>query len=282
MPKLPSKVETEEKTQFINYLKSKDKKASTITEYTRKYDAIYNSIERPLKELTYREITEYLSTVKNVNTRASQLNIFILLNEDNEELKDKLKKKRESIQEDILDYTQSYNNEIKAVPLEVLFNYMDQLWEEGKWDKYIINYLLLNYYVRNEDVNVYLYDSDVKPKGNENFLQRVNKNTIMYQRNKYKTYDIHGQKTEYIKDKKFITAFDKLSEEQDRLINKKAIGTEVKNATYDGLGETKYLKFAIDDIRNTGDIDRLVEISRSRGTDIKLLLSSYNLKMQIK
>jgi len=282
MPKLPSKVDTAEKTQFINYLKSKDKKASTITEYTRKYDAIYNNIERPLKELTYREITEYLSTVKNVNTRASQLNIFILLNEDNEELKDKLKKKRESIQEDILDYTQSYNNEIKAVPLEVLFNYMDQLWEEGKWDKYIINYLLLNYYVRNEDVNVYLYDSDVKPKGNENFLQRVNKNTIMYQRNKYKTYDIHGQKTEYIKDKKFITAFDKLSEEQDRLINKKAIGTEVKNATYDGLGETKYLKFVIDNIRETGDIDKLVEVSRSRGTDIKLLLSSYNLKMNIK
>jgi len=281
MPKLQSKVETAEKTQFINDLKSKDKKASTITEYTRKYDAIYNSIKRPQKELDYDDIVEYLDTVTNVNTRASQLNIFLLLNEDNTVLKEKLKKKRESISGDILAYTQSSNNDIKPVALDILNNYMEHLFATGKWDKYIINYLLLKFYVRNEDVNVNLYDSDVKPIGNENFLQKINKNTILYQRNKYKTYDIHGRKEHYITDKQFMHAFTELSETQDKLITKKAIGTEVKNATYEELGEAKYLKYAIEDIRATGDIDKLVEISRSRGTDIKLLLSSYNLKMKI-
>ena len=281
MPKLPSKVETAEKTKFINDLKSKDKKASTITEYTRKYDAVYNTIQRPLKDLDYNEIVEYLNTVKNVNTRASHLNIFILLNEDNDELKENLKKKREFLQDDILAYTQSYNNDIKPVALDILNNYMEHLFAEGKWDKYIINYLLLKFYIRNEDVNLNLYDSDVKPIGNENYLQKINKNTILYQRNKYKTYNIHGRKEHLITDKQFIHAFNELSETQNKLITKKSLGTEVKNATYEGLGEAKYLKYAIDDVRNTGDIDRLVEISRSRGTDIKLLLSSYNLKMKI-
>lgn len=281
MPKLPSKVETDEKTEFVAGLKQEGKKQSTIIEYIRKYDAIYNNIHKDLKSLDYDDIVKYIRTVKNLNTRASQLNIFIMLNYENKELKEKLKKNREELQSSILEHTQESNNNIDVVPVSKLYNYLDELYKESKFKEYIINYLLLNFYVRNEDIDVMLYQENQEPDEYKNYLKKINKDTIMYVRNKYKTYDIHGVKKHKITDRKFINAFDLLTDKQDRLLTKKSIGTEVKNATFDKLGETKYLKYIIDDIRNTGNIDKLVEISKSRGTDINLLLSNYNLKLKI-
>ena len=149
-----------------------------------------------------------------------------------------------------------------------LLEALNNLYTEQQYKKYIINYLLLYFNVRNQDVDVELITkkSDVK---DGNYLL-IRKKQIVYIRNHYKTMYKYGQKTYTITDKKFVSAVNSFGE--TKLLHTNNIAREVRNNTIDKLSESQLTKITMLEMK----APELQAISDSRGTDVKTLLTSYS------
>lgn len=150
---------------------------------------------------------------------------------------------------------------------EQLLEALNTLYDDKDYKKYIINYLLLYFNVRNQDVDVELITkkSDVK---DGNYLL-IRKKQIIYIRNHYKTMYKYGQKTYTITDKKFVYAVNNFPE--TKLLHTNNIAREVRNNTIDKLSESQLTKITMLEMKT----NELQAISDARGTDVKTLLNSY-------
>ena len=90
-------------------------------------------------------------------------------------------------------------------------------------------------------------------------------------------------KTDVITDSKFLNAIKEIFEcrkknEEDCVFipNKDNVGYFVKKSTLNNLGETLYNKVIVTHFRN--NLDKLKEISESRGTDLKTLHENYDIE----
>ena len=188
-------------------------------------------------------------------------------------------------------------NEIKNIELnntlpsyDEVKKYTNNLLNDDKHREYIINYLLINYGVRNLDCNVLITrDKSVTLKRNtlaENYLYVTNR-YIIYQRNNYKTSSVYGRKTYKINNLSFRNSVNLLlgNRTQCRLLfdcdgdtyNEKQIGNIVLNVTYNKIGEGNLFKVLIKHYNNSSNIDMIRFLSSSRGTDINTIFKYYNI-----
>ena len=147
---------------------------------------------------------------------------------------------------------------------------------------YVINYLLLNYGVRNKDLDVFITKED-KIDDDKNYLYIINGKNVMYIVNDYKTQKSHGEKSFIIKDKKFIDMLNLLPIETHLLVNAK--GEQVKliqgvilKYTIDHTTESDIFRSIIEHIRKRKNFGKLLEFySNARGSDVKSIMSNYNI-----
>ena len=151
---------------------------------------------------------------------------------------------------------------------EQLLQALNNLYEDIDYKKYIINYLLLYFNVRNQDVDVELITKKSQVKDGNYLL--IRKNKIVYIRNYYKTMYKYGQKTYTITDKKFVLAVNNYPE--TKLLHTNNIAREVRNNTIDKLSESQLTKITMLEMKTS----ELQAISDSRGTDVRTLLNSYS------
>lgn len=161
--------------------------------------------------------------------------------------------------------------------LEQLKNYTNDLYDLRNYKGYIINILLLSYYVRNKDLNLIITSKQPETK-HKNYLYLYRTNSIIYYRNDYITVEKYGRKTHKIKDEKFYNACLKLLKEEEEVPLLKAsevydknglihignIGDEILRATYNRLGESKYFKIIVDNASE----NELREICEIRGVNV--------------
>lgn len=163
---------------------------------------------------------------------------------------------------------------------------MDKLYEDGKWTDYIINYLLINYFVRNEDLNFDIVErkKHMNDKTKNYIWLDVRRKKAVYVRNKYKTAKTYGTKIYTITDENFIKALREVQKCQNKgldcgvfIPNENQIGYYIQKATYNNLGETLYMKILVKTYSN--NLLKIKEISEARGTDINTIIESYNLDL---
>ena len=267
-----------EKEQFIKSIESKS--SATKSTYLRQYDKILNEFEKPIGELTNKQIIDFCDTFTSPNSAALVLNVAInvlrLVT-----LRDvtPLISHRDKIKNKVQTHLVETNNKlIELLPsAEQLKAYTQQLFEVEDYRKYIINYLLCNFFVRNEDLDVKIVDKKTEVDNENNFLLlQLRPARVVYIRNRYKTSKIYNTKTFVIEDKQFYKATKTLLGEN--LINGN-LQHQIKSATYAGLTESNYCKVFIDNIREGGNLNQLNEISQRRGTSVGVLLSSYNIQI---
>ena len=152
---------------------------------------------------------------------------------------------------------------------EQLFIALDNLYSEGVYLKFIINYLLLHYHTRNQDLNLTITNTNKNIDTETNYLL-VRKSKVIYIRNNYKTHELYGEKIYTITDKKFIYSVKQLG--IGSLLKTKNIAREVRSHTIDKLSESQINKIMMYSL----PINDLSHISDSRGTSINTLLNSYN------
>lgn len=276
--------------EFDNLMESvKDKTEGTQKAYKSQYKKLRRLLDdEDIGLSSQRKLIGIINEEENINQQQALLNIAILVRRLDKLNTKELEKQRDKNKGQIVNKVKENNKkfaEKEGMPsIEDLEDFTEYLWDKGEWTDYVINYLLLNYQVRNADLNFDIVKFKRDTKDDEKNYMWVSKNGFVdYIRNVYKTSGTYGRKVIKIKDPKFHTAMRRILGCQKSNLdcgvfipNENQVGYYIKKATYKGIGEANYLKIVID--ANRGDLQKLKEISDNRGTSLDTLLSNYDIK----
>ena len=278
---MKKKTNTDLIEKFLSHLK-KDKEKNLSTQTLKTYENIGNSL--PFNILTSQTtiIKKLKDLYDNPNTLALYLNMIILIRRFNDDETDKLIKMRNSLRDAIIkerkDNLTKFDDTLPT--LKVINEELDNL----TGIQYIINYLIVNLGLRNQDMNLRMVksfddvdDNQIKVKGKK----------VLLNINDYKTEKSFGKKELEINDSKFLNELKNMKLNQDDYLITMKDGTRIKNIvtwndklkklTINQLGQNKLVKIVIRDLLNNKQYDKLEKLSKSRGTSLQVLLTSYNL-----
>ena len=262
---------------------------ASIATYNSQYKKLRLNLpkDQDIAEYSEKELLKYIKTISKPNSQQSMINIAILVLKMKEKSVDKLLQEREKNKLKIQELVKIKNIYLgETLPkYEELVNHTQSLYDDGKWTDFIINYLLLNFQVRNKDL---LFDIVLKKKDmtdeNKNYIwYNKAKSSVHYVRNNYKTASTYGKKINIITDISFVVAIkgviahQKFKETNGVFIpNESQLGYYICRASYNKICEGNFVKIIINHFRN--DIDKLKEISENRGTSVSTLLSNYDIE----
>ena len=278
---MKKKTNTDLIEKFLSHLK-KDKEKNLSTQTLKTYENIGNSL--PFNILTSQTtiIKKLKDLYDNPNTLALYLNMIILIRRFNDDETDKLIKMRNSLRDAIIkerkDNLTKFDDTLPT--LKIINEELDNL----TGIQYIINYLIVNLGLRNQDMNLRMVksfddvdDNQIKVKGKK----------VMLEINDYKTEKSFGKKELEVSDSKFINELKNMKLNQDDYLITMKNGDKIKNIvtwndklkklTINQLGQNKLVKIVIRDLLNNKQYDKLEKLSKSRGTSLQVLLTSYNL-----
>ena len=273
--------------------------------YLGHYRTLTKNLEKPIRNSSEKQIINVVGEITdNVGSQNALLNMAVLIFQIHDKDYKILYKKRE---ENLKAITRSRVklNHAKAKHLpskQELLYHLEDLYKKEDWEGYIINYLLINYNVRNQDLDVLITDKmkDIssgkkgsKVIGKDNFLL-VRSGDVSYIRSKYKTFEKYGVKKNNIQSTKFRRALLEFIKEQEGTfpipLLHKANGNRIAdgylhqyitNKTYDKLGEADYFKIIVNFIDEKGSLNNLRTLSKNRGTSADTIIEHYNLKFEI-
>jgi hypothetical protein len=169
---------------------------------------------------------------------------------------------------------------------EDILAHEERMYTESRWSAYVACRIVRELLCRNKDLNLTVIDYDqqhkiefaVKTSYDNWFVIRGKEISVV--RNDYKTCKKYGCLTnKLVADKKLLEACKHLR--RDELLFPGAdtaskLQNRLKNSLF--TNEVGYLHASIQDIRQTGDLNRLREIAATRGSSVDQLLTSYNLE----
>ena len=170
-----------------------------------------------------------------------------------------------------------------GVTLKTLTQFMNDAYTNEEWAKFVVNYLLLTFQTRNEDLDLQITTNSKATDSIHNWIV-LKKASATYIRNNYKTVDTYGQKIVDIRNKKLIQALHHLlgdNKSQYLLKNGEEhilhtnLNRAVSNLTYDKIGSTKYFKIMATSKKN------IEKMSDNRGTDPATIVHSYKLDKKV-
>jgi hypothetical protein len=224
------------------------------------------------------------SNFKTPNQKLDVLKIIMVLKIHLKKPVDKLRILRKKIDINRQDTQQTNTNKKDNLMKYEEFNkQIEELYKNKKYLQYILNYLILNFGVRNTDLLIFL---DNKPKeDNKNYLSII-KNKVYYIRNNYKTVSTYGPQQHEITDKNFKKALKELKKEIKTgytIFNKpvdeiKQISNTLKRLLI--LSEGDAFKMLINHYYQLKDTSKINELSKTRGTNIPSINSYYNLNYE--
>jgi hypothetical protein len=277
----------EEHREFIDLMAhANGKSAYTQKSYRTQYKKLREALGTDVSETNEENIISVIKdTAPKANSQQALLNIAIMVRKVREPplAVDKLIKQRESNRELITTENKEKNVKLaETLPkLEELEEYLGYLFSQRNWLDYIINYLLLNFQVRNQDLILTIVPKRADITDNDKNYLWLSRNKVTYVRGHYKTSSVYDSKIATITDKDFVTAVRKYYNRGDQtslVPNPDNVGYFVKKATYKQLGEGAYMKVIVQ--ANLGSLQKLKEISDNRGTSLETMATHYDIKLQ--
>lgn len=271
-------------TEFEMYAPSfAEKSKNTIKTYNNAYKKLHDGLEqKDIHTCTSKEIFDELDKYDSANTRQILLNTAIgvwkIYNLDTDDLiayredlaksiKQSVKTKNKALQEHLPSY-------------QDLVKHTNVCFDSGKYVEYVVNFLILNFQVRNQDLNFKIISQLVNANDPELNYMVPMKSKVYYVRNKYKTVTTYGPKQDIITDPDFMIAIKKIqamNKDGHNVIipNENTLAYRIQSLSYQNLGESAMIKIVINHFRD--DIDELKRISMNRGTAIQTLLENYDI-----
>jgi hypothetical protein len=222
-----------------------------------------------------------------VSVKASLLNVAILIKtayrENIDELIEYRKLNKGLVLENSVEKNKALKDELPT--LKELIDFTEKAYENGDWIKYVINYLMLTFGVRNQDINTIITKDGKEVTANENWLV-IRGNSVRFIRYVFKTKDTYNCSDNEVKAKKFNHAVREILGDEDQKpllisdrsgerIAESSLNRFVSKYTYDEIGETKYFKILA--TSNKKDIEKL---SLDRGTAIGTIITNYDLDFE--
>jgi len=259
----------------------------TKRNYRTQYKSIRELLNNDINKSSENEILVAVKTLSNgnVSNEWTYMNLPFMIRQSKGYKTDLIQKRREELKLLREEHTQNQ----KAVKNETLpsmktiQDFTKQLYKNKEYKKFIVNFLIINYGVRNKDVDVFIVSSskDTKDETNNYFI--VKSNEIEWRINNYKTLMSFGVKKVIIKSKPFIEAVKSLTLNTWLLtgsitpLNDTGLATTIKRLLYNSLTEGDYFKIIMNDINSKPNTTQLLEYySKIRGTDYATLLKYYD------
>ena len=270
-------------------LQASDRCPGTIKSYKASYKKMRNLLNgKNIRDSAQETCSNVIQVaMEKINTQMSLINICVLVRKLEPEMPvDRLVEQR-SINKGVVRDALKQVNTLKELPsLEDYDIYLESLWDKKKYKEYIINYLLRHHYVRNLDLIFDIVSSKSETLDDlcKNYIWLDRRQSrCVYIRNMYKTAKTYGQKKAVITDKRFLSAvkkeFKKMDsfpiEEDPALIGYRINKMTLPDKKGNRLGESNCLKIIVNHYRD--NYQKLKEISLSRGTNLEVLLTSYNI-----
>ena len=164
-----------ELTEFKEFIK--DKSANTIKSYIQQYNKLKKIVDKEMEQsidiqnISEKNILEFASQESNLNSQQALINIAIMVRKMNKSPTSKLEKQRDENKEKLKGHVKEKNEKLKSDGLPSyndLLDYLAFLYESERWTDFIINYLLIYFHTRNEDVNFELVPFKRDTKENKN------------------------------------------------------------------------------------------------------------------
>ena len=282
-----------------------DKKPTTQQAYKRDYkrlrllldvDTIINN-----NKLT-KPITVIIKSIKNSefskNTQKGLFNMLVMIFQKNPNFKSqqvKVESEREKMNNKIEIERKDKNKELlEILPAQKTIDKdLNDLYNQKEYLKYIINYLVITYNLRNKDLCLKIVSSMKQTKDTEFNYLVITEKYVSFIRNVYKTASTYGKKDNRVQSKKFRDALlkfldlkevDYKNEEyvifNDRSgepLNCNKIGDRLKYLLIEN--ETKLNKIKVKEINNKPNtIKGLKKMEKNRGTDIKTIATYYSIE----
>jgi hypothetical protein len=256
------------------------KSANTIKSYTQTYEALYKALGKEVRQSSQKLIVQTADKLSgNPNTRAAFINVGILCRRlYNLDVKE-LEKARRDNKKGIAEHTKATNNKLDLPTVKEFEEHIDDLYQKKQYKHFVVNFLLHKLCCRNQDLNfnIVMRQKDV-PKDNKNYMWLGRNKATLYRRD-YKTDKTYGEKINILTDKRLLTALKKLQQANEQLVpNDKYMGYYIKQYSFNQLGEGNIFKMLVDDARKSGDLIRLHEMSKLRGSDLCNIVTSYNVQ----
>jgi len=272
---------------FMDTLEGKSK--HTKDTYRIQYNKLRKMVDVDIADVSQKKLIQIISQQTNPNQQQSSINIAVLVRRMNKLPTNELEDKREENKKEVAKQVKRVNESLVLPTLNDLEEYLEYLYANNQWTDYIINYLLLEYQVRNKDLNftITTRKKDMTDKNKNYMWLDVRQKKALYVRRDYKTEKTYGEKQHVITDKEFIVALKRVLSCQKHnedcgvfIPNENQVGYYIQKATYKGIGEGAYLKILINAHKNGGNIQKLREISHNRGSDLNTLLSNYDIDLK--
>lgn len=259
----------------------------TKRNYRTQYKSIRELLNNDINKSSENEILVAVKTLSNGNpsNEWTYMNLPFMIRQSKGYKTDLIQKRREELKILREEHTQTQ----KAVKNETLpstktiQDFTKQLYKNKEYKKFIVNFLIINYGVRNKDVDVFIVSSskDAKDETKNYFIVKANE--IEWRINNYKTLMSFGVKKVVIKSKPFIEAVKSLTINSWLLtgsnehLNETGLATTIKRLLYNSLTEGDYFKIIMNDINSKPNTTQLLEYySKIRGTDYATLLKYYD------
>ena len=262
-----------------------DKSVNTQKSYKTQYNKLVKLLGKLVSETSEKKLIEVVLEQANNNQRQALINIGILIRR----LYSLSSTKLEALREKLKGNLKMDVKEKNAVLQDTLPSYDDiveytaHLWEQMEWRDYIINYLLINYQVRNQDLVFDLVNLKRQTKDETKNYMWLSPKKVVYIRNVYKTANKYGKKIVTITDPKFLLAVKRVYSCKKRdepcgifIPTLSQVGYYIQKASYKQIGEGAYVKIIINHYRK--DFSKLKEISENRGTSLRILGESYDIE----
>jgi hypothetical protein len=267
--------------------------SQTKKNYVNIYKKIHSILQQTISETDDEQILFVLDEISNsnVNNELTYINVVILIRQALNQKCTLLEKRRDYLKT-LRDKETKKPKEIDLPPYNDVKAYIEELFQKGDYKRYIVNFLIFNYGVRNKDVNVLITTrKDVKNiDTNTNYLL-VKQREIEWIRNEYKTVASHLQQRIVIKAKNFITAV-KALELNTWLLSGTATPISETSVTNiitrmlfkhngENLSESDYFKLNIKHLQTQpNSYSKIALLSAYRGTAMETIEKYYNLLKQ--
>jgi len=262
----------------------------SLTEQSKKnyrnyYNKIISSLGTTIKNQDEEVLIDVIEDISNdkISTMLSYLNIAILVKREFNKPSNILEDTREKY----FKLREEQEKQPKQLDLPI-YNDVKKYINELTGVKYIVNYLIFNYGVRNKDVNTFITTREATKDINTNINYLIVKaKEIEWIRNDYKTFTSHFQQRIIIKAKKFIDEIKKLDLQTWLLsgtanpIADTSLSNTISRMLFKhndkNMTESDYFKLNVNHLQTKpNSYSKIIALGNIRGTDPKTIEAYYN------
>lgn len=260
----------------------------TIKNYRSQYKNITGFLQNEMTKASQEDIIEAVELLANGNhsNEWTYMNLPFMIRELYKLPTDLIQKRREQLK--ILRDVHSL--EMKGVQhgtlpsMKVIQDFTKQLYKNKDYKRFIVNFLIINYGVRNKDINVLITGSPKDANDTSKNYLIVKASQVEWRINDYKTVKTYGSKKIIIKSKPFLEAVKTiplntwLLSGKESPLSESSLGSTIRKLLFNLLTESDYFKIIMEDINTKPNTTQLLEYySETRGTDYSSLLQYYDL-----